>query len=128
MAVETTRETAGRESQGAAAASDAAMQRMLKIAIIAMAVLIALGLLAVVGRMIYLASARGQQAAIVSGAVTTGARLPLPDGAQVRSISLSGDRLAVQYDAPSGAGIAVIDLATGRPLTRVELTPEPPRR
>ena len=34
-------------------------------------------------------------------------------GAQVRSVSLSGNRLAVHYDAGAAPGIAVLDLQTG---------------
>jgi hypothetical protein len=57
-----------------------------------------------------------------------GVRLALPDGAQVRSMSLSGDRLAVHFDAPGGGGIAIVDLASGQAVSRIELVPEPPRR
>jgi hypothetical protein len=51
----------------------------------------------------------------------------LPPGALVRQTSISGDRLAVQYEAPSGAGIVVLDLASGQIVSRVELAPEAPR-
>ena len=45
-----------------------------------------------------------------------------PAGATVRNLSLSGNRLAVHYDAPSGGGIAIVDLATGRTVQRIELS------
>jgi hypothetical protein len=32
---------------------------------------------------------------------------------------LSGDRMAVQFDTPGGAGIAVIDLASGQVISRI---------
>ena len=50
------------------------------------------------------------------------AGLQLPAGAQVRSISLSGDRLAVHYEAGELEGVAVIDLATGQPVASVGIT------
>ncbi len=107
---------------------EAGLQRILKISIVVMGVLIVVGLLTVIGRMIYLASGGRQQVSTTAGPVAPAARLPLPDGAVVRTVALSGDRLAVHFDAPGGSGIAILDLATGRALSRVELVPEPPRR
>lgn len=101
-------------------------ERNLKIVVVAMGLLIVLGVLAVVGRIIYLASRGGAQSTS-SGAIASAPRLALPAGAAIRSLSMSGDRLAVHFDASTGSGIAVIDLATGKVLSRVELVPEPPR-
>jgi hypothetical protein len=100
-------------------------ERALKFAVIGMGVLIVLGVLTVIGRIVYLAS-RGPAASGTSAIATT-PRLALPAGAVIRNVSLSGDRMAVHFDATTGSGIAILDLATGRVLSRVELIPEPPR-
>jgi hypothetical protein len=50
-------------------------------------------------------------------------RLALPDGAVVEETVLDGSRLAVRYRSPSGAGIVVFDLETGKPLGTVKIGP-----
>jgi hypothetical protein len=47
----------------------------------------------------------------------------LPAGAVVEETALDGARLALRYRSPSGAGIIIVDLATGRALGRVTLGP-----
>jgi Family of unknown function (DUF6476) len=102
--------------------------RALKIAVVVMGVLIIIGLFTVFARIIYLASRSGPQVQAASQASgKTAQRLALPRGAIVRQILISGDRLAVQYEAPSGAGIVILDLASGQIVSRVELAPEAPR-
>jgi hypothetical protein len=118
-------------SQVAAAGSgplSAGQVRALKIAVVVMGVLIVLGLFTVIARIIYLASRPGRQVQAASQAVKAEQRLALPPGAVVRQTSLSGDRLAVHYEAPSGAGIVVLDLASGHVVSRIELAPEAPRQ
>lgn len=107
-------------------AADARLQRNLKIFVIALAVLIFAGLATIVGRVIYLASAPGTQPAAPSPAIRPEQSLLLPAGAQVRSISLSGNRLAVHYEAGGADGIAVLDLQTGRTITSVVLQRKAP--
>ena len=128
MSGSTTGTTVRPDSGGARSAGDAGLQRMLKVAIVAMGVMVVAGLLTVIGRIVYLASQDGQQASTASGAIAPAARLGLPEGASVRSVALSGDRLAVHYDAPGGSGIAILDLASGRALSRVDIVQEPARR
>lgn len=105
--------------------------RALKIAVVVMGIMIVLGVLAVIGRIVYLANQRSAQgvSAVPAGSarLSANARLALPAGAQVRQISLSGDRLAVHYEAAGASGIAVLDLATGAVLSRVDVVPEMPR-
>lgn len=55
----------------------------------------------------------------------TVAPLNLPAGAVVRSVSISGDRLAVYYDGAGAEGIAVYDLASGRPPTVIGIMRAP---
>jgi hypothetical protein len=108
--------------------------RALKFAIVAMGVMIVVGLLAVIGRIVYLAGknprppAASTVAAGVSGApLSAQISADLPQGATVRSLSLAGDRLAVHYEAPNGGGILVIDLVAGQVASRIGLVPSPPR-
>jgi hypothetical protein len=117
-------------SQAEAAASgplNPGQVRALKIAVVVMGVLIVLGLFTVFARIIYLASRPSPQVQAVSqtpGRATQ--RLALPPGAVVRQSSISGDRLAVQYEAPSGAAIVILDLARGQVVSRIELVHEAP--
>lgn len=109
-----------------------AQVRWLKIAIVVMAIMIVAGILGVVARMFYLASTRSPQASRASAATTIGtiapeAKLQLPSGAIIKSMTMDGARLALQYDAPSGAGIAIVDVASGRVVSRWRIEPEPPR-
>ncbi|MGQ0671880.1 MAG: hypothetical protein ACT4N2_03220 [Hyphomicrobium sp.] len=111
--------------------------RALKIAVIGMGVLILAGLAAVIWRIVDLASSPASKGTGVHpamtaltdapssaspAALTESIALALPAGAVVRSTSLSGHRLAVHYDAPSGPAVAILDLETGRRLSTVGIT------
>jgi hypothetical protein len=98
---------------------------MLKTVVIALAVVLFAGLAAVVWRVIYLASPSATQPAAPTLAIRPEQSLQLPPGAQVRSISLSGSRIAVHYQAGADAGIAVFDLQTGRLVTDLAVEPGP---
>lgn len=100
--------------------------RMLKIAIVVMGVMIVLGLFGIIARMFYLASTRPSPT-IASSTVLAEGRLSLPSGAVVKSTTISGDRLALQYDAPAGSGFVVLDLASGRVISRWRIEPELPK-
>jgi hypothetical protein len=102
-------------------------ERWLRIAVITMGVLLVAGIATVIGRVIYLASGSGGQAASAGNLAAT-ARLALPAGADVRSLSLSGQRLAIHYVAGGVPAIAILDLTTGQVVSRVEIATEPPRR
>ena len=117
------------------ASPDQRAQRVLKFIVVTLAVLLFAGLVVAVARVIYLASAPVAQPA--TSALTPAAPMPairpeqsvaLPAGAQVRSVSLSGNRLAVHYDVGSASGIAVLDLQTGRLVTNVAIEAKPAGR
>ena len=101
--------------------------RKLKRVVIGMGVVLLLGFAVVIGRIVYLLNRShvDPTVAATSGKVTSpdDLKLALPAGATVRNLSLSGNRLAVHYEAPGGAGIAVIDLATGKTTQKIELAP-----
>lgn len=103
--------------------------RALKFLVIAMGVMIVVGLLTVIGRIVYLASTGPRQAAVASSSIrlAPSVKLALPAGAHIRQVSLSGDRLAVHYETASGTGIALINLASGAIVSRIEVVPELPQ-
>lgn len=109
------------DAVGTPSAAEMRLQRNLKIVVILLAVLLLVGLATVVGRIIYLASGHRTQPAATGGALRPELSMQLPAGAVVRSIALSGDRLAVHYDAAGAEGIAIIDLRTGERLVAVGL-------
>jgi hypothetical protein len=46
--------------------------------------------------------------------------LEIPKGSKVVSVSLSGNRLAVQHEGPDGTDITILDLQTGRRIVDVK--------
>lgn len=107
--------------------------RALKAAVIGMGILILVGLGAVIWRIVDLASSPKVDRPADALASTDASAVPvadvmlaLPAGAAVRSMTLDGDRLAVHYEAPEGAGIALIDLKSGRTVSRVRISPAKP--
>jgi hypothetical protein len=96
----------------------------LKIAVVVMGIILVVGFIALLACIIYLSAGRGEQAARAHGVE---ARLIVPAGAVVRTMSLFGNRLAVHYAHPSGDSIAVLDLATGAVISRVRLETDKPR-
>lgn len=121
--------------------NDPVFLRNMKIAVVVMAVILILGFIAIIARIFYLSSrtpAQPPKAAVTMQPATDPrvldavklaerVRLDLPAGASIRSVALSGTRLAVHYDAPTGGGIAIVDLETGRPLSRIEIGATPAR-
>lgn len=114
------------------------LQRILKFIVVTLAILLFAGLVAAVGRVIYLASAPVTQPATSSltvaptptptPAIRPEQSIALPPGAQVRSVSLSGNRLAVHYEIGSASGIAILDLQSGRTITNVAIEARPAAR
>jgi hypothetical protein len=106
--------------------------RALKIAVIVMGVLLVAGFAFVLAAIVYQASRLGEKPEPAAAAVTApmalpeglASELPIPVGAEVTTLALDGDRLAVHLKSQAGAEIAVIDLATGKVLSRIKLRPE----
>ena len=105
---------------------NARVQSILKLVVIALGILLVAGLAIVIGRIIYLASVPSVQP-VAASMVSSNQTLQLPPGSEVRSVSLSGNQMAVYYEMPEGSGVAVLDLATGRKATHVSIVPAPPR-
>jgi hypothetical protein len=113
---------------GAPAADQPALVRGLKMAVIGMGILILVGLGAVIWRIVELASSPkgATPTPPTPGPSSTpppSSELPLqlPNGAAIKTMTLDGDRLAVHFEAPTGAGIAVLDLATGLVRSRIRI-------
>jgi Family of unknown function (DUF6476) len=102
-------------------------ERWLRRAVIVMGVLLVVGIATVIGRVIYLSTTGTSQGA-GAGNLAARAALALPAGAEIRSISLSGSRLAVHYGVGTQPAIAVLDLTSGQTVSRVDIVPEAPRR
>ena len=100
--------------------------RLLKWAVIGMGVILLLGFMAVIGRIVWLVNQAprpaSQATATAAPPLVAPPPLALPKGAIVRHIALSGHRLAVHYESPAGAGIRIIDLATGLPGVSMPIT------
>lgn len=118
------------QSAAREAATRKRTERTLIFIVVFLGLLMVAGIVAVVLRVIYLSSQPATQPAsrAVPGAdaVKTEAvplAIALPPGGVVKSLSLAGDRMAVHYEAPTGAGIAVVDVATGAVVRRFNVVP-----
>lgn len=108
------------------------LQRNLKIVVGGLGALILLGLGAVAVRVVGLAtgSVGGGRPApypVATSSASSTVSFELPKGAKIVSISLNGNRLAIQHDGPSGPGITIVDAETGRPVVEMRPTASPPR-
>ncbi|MFN0217906.1 MAG: hypothetical protein ACKVP4_03715 [Hyphomicrobium sp.] len=99
------------------------LQRNLKYLVGFLGLLIAAGLIAVVVRIVSLASQTASTSTKAPTFAAPGGEIgfELPRGAKIVSMSVSGNRLAVHHDGPSGVGISILDLETGKRI--VELRP-----
>lgn len=106
-------------------------ERLLVLIVAFLGLLILVGLGAVLFKILSLASAPSAPSEAAAtlpdrAASETIERVALPAGAVVKSVSLSGDRIAVHYEAAGAAGVAVVDLNTGAVVRRLELAPSSP--
>jgi hypothetical protein len=97
--------------------------RVLKIAVIVMGILLVGGFAFVLAAIVYQAS-RGGQSVNTQAGHEGAAELPIPKDASIETLALDGDRLALHLQSPAGGEIVVIDLASGKILSRVKLKPE----
>lgn len=116
--------------------NDPVFLKNLKIAVVVMALILIFGFIAIIARIFYLSSRTPAKPAVeattatapglpsAAAALAPNPRLDLPKDAVVRAVSLSGNRIAVQFEAPSGSGIAILDLESGRTLSRIGIGAE----
>lgn len=103
--------------------------RVLKIAVIVMGVLLVGGFAFVMAAIVYQASKLGEkpdEKAQAAVPVAPNAPLALPAGATISAMALDGDRLALYLQTRSGPEIAVIDVTTGKVLSRIEISADKP--
>lgn len=113
-----------------AAPANPGLERALKIVVVVLALMIFAGLGAVIWRIMQLASSPPGAKTPVSPAAATlappavphAATAALPQGAAVRSVALDGDRIAIHYESPEGAGITIIEVTSGRTISNVRIT------
>ena len=89
-----------------------------------MSLMIVAALLAIVGRVIYLASIKpstSTQSNVVATEIAPAQTISLPPGAVVKGMSLNNNRLLVHYETTAGPGAAIFDLTTGKPVSQVQI-------
>jgi len=101
--------------------------RVLKIAVIVMGVLLVGGFAFVMAAIVYQASHLGQGKASKAAAPVPAAvpgletSLAIPPDADVTALALDGDRLALHFTSSAGPEVAVIDITTGKVISRIKL-------
>jgi hypothetical protein len=99
--------------------------RALKIAVIVMGLLLVGGFAFVLAAIVYQASRGGQDGRNASAIATSvETELAIPKDATITALSLEGDRLALHFKSEVGAEIAVVDLKTGKVISRIRLKPQ----
>ena len=100
------------------ARNDSPSLRGLKYAVIGMGVILILGFFVILGRIVYLTS-RMDASIQVDKALT----LTVPTGAEVVTMALDGNRLAVHLSGPDRGErvIKIIDLRTGNTVSSIHL-------
>lgn len=106
-----------------------AQERQLKFAVIGMGVILLLGFVFVIGRILYLVNTDPKAGAATAARELTRplsvpAELPLPKGAVIRHLAVSGGVLAIHYETPAGAAIRLIDLANGGRVSSMPIVEE----
>jgi hypothetical protein len=103
--------------------------RILKIAVIVMGILLVVGFGLVMAAIVYQASQlpdKTSQTPKHAAAVSPGPQteLAIPQGAKVTSLALDGDRLALHLESSAGPEVVVVDIGTGKVLSRIKLKAE----
>lgn len=111
------------------AKGDPPMLRVMKIVVIVLGIALVLGFFTVIGRMIYLTARTdaSSNVAAPAGAPASAAAFALPAGAEIRQMTLDGARLALHVREAGGRAewIAVVDVASGKLLNRLDISPSP---
>jgi len=102
--------------------------RALKIAVIVMGILLVAGFGLVMGAIVYQASQLPDKDAPPAPAAAVPpeaqSELAIPAGAKVTSLALDGNRLALHLESSAGPEVVVVDIGTGKVLSRIKLKAE----
>ena len=102
--------------------------RFLKIAVIAMGILLVGGFAFVLAAIVYQASRLKQDVLVALPAAELGAapiiELPVGKGEALTAMSLDGNRIALHLSGGDGPEIVVVDLGSGKIVARVKLKPQ----
>jgi hypothetical protein len=98
--------------------------RVLKIAVIVMGILLVGGFAFVMAAIVYQASHLGEKKPAAPALPVPETTLAIPEDATVSALALDGGRLAIHLNSRTGPEIAVIDLTTGKVLSRIRLKTE----
>lgn len=103
--------------------------KALKFAVIVMGILIVIGMVVVIGRVIYLASTpkapRTAQPQTGTAQIVANTQVVLPNGTKAKQTTLAGNRLIVQYEGAGRSGVVIVDLGTGRVISRIAFDNQP---
>jgi hypothetical protein len=92
--------------------------------VVAMTAVLIGGFFLVVGRVIYLARSSGTQVGAVQPDWLPEIRAVLPAGAVVKSVSMTGSRVAILHASPDRAEeMSILDLTTGQIVSHVTFDP-----
>lgn len=110
---------------------DRRLQRNLKILIGIMTAMIFAGLAAIFIHIVSGSGSKRTATQTVSRAVPLGSgetvSVDVPAGSKIVSMTLDGDRLAIEHHSASGVTISIIDIASGERIRDVRLTGAVPR-
>ncbi|ODA67624.1 hypothetical protein A7A08_01658 [Methyloligella halotolerans] len=109
--------------------------RMLKIAVTVMGVLLVAGFLLIIATIAFQATQMGVEDAPAQVAERPSKETPspmpreafdvaIPEGADVAGMDVDGDRLALHLRTAKGSEVLIVDLKTGRIVSRIALRPE----
>ena len=107
--------------------------KLLKYVVIGLGVLLLLGLAIIISTIVYKASQMGDDenagnptiTRSVSHANTKMSAIAITEGSKVIATSIDGARLAITVESKGGFSIFVIDVRSGKLLSRTELAPPP---
>jgi hypothetical protein len=98
--------------------------RALKVAVVVMGILLVGGFALVLATIVYQASKGGEGATPSTLLTEMKVDLAVPKDASVTSLALDGERLALHLSSAEGAEIVVVDLTSGKVISRVKLQPQ----
>ncbi len=100
--------------------------KILTVAVIVMGILLVGGFAFLMTAIVYQASQLSESAALPAATKGNAAQagLTVPDGMVISHMALDGNRLAVHLSGPRGAEIHIIDLGSGKVVTRLPVKSE----